>query len=73
MPIEDDLIWYLTWRVREEEGVPAKTRLVKLLYLIDLLNVRDRNEQATNLEWVWPLSRMRFSPRPCLPGGGSRA
>jgi hypothetical protein len=30
VPIEDDLIWYLTWRVREEEGVPAKTRLVKL-------------------------------------------
>jgi hypothetical protein len=53
VPIEDDLIWYLTWRVREEEGVPAKTRLVKLLYLIDLLNVRDRNEQATNLEWVF--------------------
>lgn len=53
MPIEDDLIWYLTWRLREEEGVPAKTRLVKLLYLVDLLNVRDRNEQATNLEWVF--------------------
>jgi hypothetical protein len=53
VPIEDDLVWYLTWRVREEEGVPAKTRLVKLLYLVDLLNVRDRNEQATSLEWIF--------------------
>lgn len=53
MPIEDDLIWYLTWRVRQEEGVPAKTRLVKLLYLVDLMNVRDRGEQATNFEWVF--------------------
>lgn len=53
MPIEDDLVWYLTWRVRQEEGVPAKTRLVKLLYLVDLLNVRDRNEQATSFEWTF--------------------
>ncbi len=53
MPIEDDLVWYLTWRVREEEGVPAKTRLVKLVYLVDLLNVRDRGEQATGLEWIF--------------------
>lgn len=53
MPIEDDLVWYLTWRVREEEGVPAKTRLVKLLYLVDLLNVRDRGEQATGFEWIF--------------------
>ncbi len=51
--IEDDLVWYLAWRVRQEEGVPAKTRLVKLLYLVDLLNVQDRNEQATNFEWVF--------------------
>jgi len=53
VPIEDDLVWYLTWRVRQEEGVPAKTRLVKLLYLVDLLNVRDRNEQATSFEWTF--------------------
>jgi hypothetical protein len=53
MPIEDDLVWYLTWRVRQEDGVPAKTRLVKLLYLVDLLNVRDRGQQATGLRWVF--------------------
>lgn len=53
MPIEDDFVWYLTWRVRQEEGVPAKTRLVKLLYLVDLMNVRDRNEQATSFEWIF--------------------
>ncbi len=53
MPIEDDLVWYLTWRVRQEEGVPAKTRLVKLLYLVDLLNVRGRGVQATSLRWVF--------------------
>lgn len=53
MPIEDDLLWYLTWRVREEGGVPNKTRLVKLLYLVDLLHVRDRGEQATGLRWIF--------------------
>jgi hypothetical protein len=50
MPLEDDLIWYLTWRVRQGDGLPAKTRLVKLLYLVDLMNVRDRGEQATSFE-----------------------
>lgn len=53
MPIEDDLVWYLIWRVREVGGTPAKTRLVKLLYLVDLMNVRDRREQATSFEWVF--------------------
>jgi hypothetical protein len=53
MPIEDDLVWYLIWRVREVGGTPAKTRLVKLLYLVDLMNVRDRREQVTSFEWVF--------------------
>ncbi|MEX1102324.1 MAG: Panacea domain-containing protein [Actinomycetota bacterium] len=53
MPIEDDLLWYLTWRVSHEEGVPAKTRLVKLIYLVDLMNVRDQGEQVTSLRWIF--------------------
>jgi hypothetical protein len=53
MPIEDDLVWYLIWRVREEDGIPAKTRLVKLLYLVDLNSVRDRGEQATSFRWLF--------------------
>jgi hypothetical protein len=53
VPLEDDLIWYLTWRIRQEDGVPAKTRLVKLLYLVDLLNVRDRGSQLTSFHWIF--------------------
>lgn len=53
MPLEDDLLWYLTWRVRQEDGIPAKTRLVKLMYLVDLYAVRDRGEQATSLRWFF--------------------
>lgn len=53
MPIEDDLIWYLIWRVREEDGIPAKTRLVKFLYLVDLYSVRDRGEQTTSFRWLF--------------------
>src|SRR2546427_12940168 len=51
MAIEDDLIWYLVWRVRHEDGMPAKTRLVKLLYLVDLYHVRDRGSQLTSFRW----------------------
>lgn len=53
MSLDDDLIWYLTWRVRHEDGIPAKTRLVKLLYLVDLMNVRERGEQATSFRWIF--------------------
>lgn len=53
MPREDDLLWYLTWRVRQEDGILAKTRLVKLMYLVDLYSVRDRGEQATGLRWIF--------------------
>lgn len=53
MPFEDDLLWYLTWRVRQEDGIPAKTRLVKLMYLVDLYSVRDRGEQATSFRWIF--------------------
>lgn len=53
MPIEDDLLWYLTWRVRQEDGIPAKTRLVKLIYLVDLMNVRDSGQQLTHFNWIF--------------------
>jgi hypothetical protein len=51
--VEDDLIWYLTWRVREEEGTPIKTRLVKLLYLVDLHNMAVTGRQATSFRWIY--------------------
>lgn len=51
MSIPDDLVWYLVWRVGQEEGVASKTKLVKLLYLVDLEMVRRTGQAATQFRW----------------------
>lgn len=45
------MVWYLVWRVRQEGGIPAKTRLVKLMYLVDLEFARASGAPATSFTW----------------------
>ena len=51
LALDEELIWYLTWRVEREETRAAKTRLVKLLYLVDLRHARREGRQATSFTW----------------------
>jgi len=51
--LEGDLIWYIASRSLSF-GVPVtKTRLVKYLYLVDLVVSRDRRRRATDLSWIY--------------------
>ena len=45
------LIAYLIDQVREKEGAPNKTALVKLVYLVDVECCRRFGKPATGLEW----------------------
>ena len=45
------LIAYLIDQVREQEGAPNKTALVKLVYLVDVECWRKLGKPATGLEW----------------------
>ena len=45
------LIAYLIDQVREQEGAPNKTALVKLVYLIDVECWRKLGKPATDLQW----------------------
>lgn len=54
--IEPDLrslIAYVVARTREREITLNRTKLVKLLYLIDVERVRTRRQPLTGLEWVF--------------------
>jgi len=48
-----DLIKYIVWRVEDEGGVLGITRLVKLLYLIDVEYYRRHRRLLTGLEWIF--------------------
>lgn len=48
-----NLILYLVQAIREAGGQPGITRLVKLLYLIDVEFYRRRQRTVTGLEWVF--------------------
>jgi hypothetical protein len=51
MALDAELIWYLTWRTEQEGTRAAKTRLIKLLYLVDLRYARREGQQATSFRW----------------------
>ncbi|MCL5957820.1 MAG: Panacea domain-containing protein [Chloroflexi bacterium] len=46
-----DLIRYILLRVREEEGNLGKTKLIKLLYLVDVEYYRRYEKTLTGLQW----------------------
>jgi len=48
-----DLIKYIVWRVEEEGGILGVTRLVKLLYLIDVEYYRRHRRLLTELKWIF--------------------
>jgi hypothetical protein len=50
-PTLDDLIAYVIDRAIGREAAPTKTKLVKLLYLIDVEQWRAARTLVTNLEW----------------------
>lgn len=47
------LLGYLIDQVNERGGIPIKTQLVKLLYLIDLEHYRGRKRTLTGLPWIF--------------------
>lgn len=53
MAIEDDLIWYLTWKAGATGSPAIKTRLIKLLYLVDLAHTSETGRPATGLRWYY--------------------
>jgi len=50
---EDDLIWYLTWKAASTGSPAIKTRLIKLLYLVDLAHTHQTGRAATGLRWYY--------------------
>ncbi len=53
LALEDNLLWYVVWRSADYELPPTKTRLVKYLYLVDLLASRARRQRMTGLQWIY--------------------
>jgi hypothetical protein len=53
--IEEDLVWYLVQAVQDEQGIPAKTKLVKLIYLVDLHHMKRFGRPATSIRWIFYL------------------
>ncbi len=53
MAIEDDLIWYVTWKAAATGSPAIKTRLIKLLYLVDLAHAAQTGRPATRLRWYY--------------------
>jgi hypothetical protein len=51
--LEQDLVWYLTWRSNDYGTPVTKTRLVKYVYLVDLIATREQRERATRLDWLF--------------------
>jgi hypothetical protein len=51
--IEDDLIWYVTWKATAAGSPAIKTRLIKLLYLVDLAHSAKTGRPATGLRWYY--------------------
>lgn len=47
------LIAYIVARAREREITLTRTRLVKLLYLLDVERIRSRREPVTGVNWVF--------------------
>jgi hypothetical protein len=52
-PSLDELIAYAVARALDREAVLTKTKLVKLLYLIDVETWRSERRLLTNLDWVF--------------------
>lgn len=53
MSLEEDLLWYLVSAVQQEDGTPAKTRLIKLVYLVDLHHTKRYGKPATAVRWIF--------------------
>lgn len=55
MPLIDDLLHYLVWRVTQQGGWAGKTRLIKLLYLVDLQTARSTGAEhgASGTRWLF--------------------
>jgi len=52
-PSLDDLIAYVVSRALDREAVLTKTKLVKLLYLVDVETWRSERRLLTELDWVF--------------------
>ncbi len=50
------LVGYIVARARERRVTLNRARLVKLLYLVDVENIRTRREPVTGVEWVFAAS-----------------
>jgi len=53
LALEENLLWYVAWRSADYELPPTKTRLVKYLYLVDLLASRAQRRHVTELRWIY--------------------
>ena len=51
--VAPDLVSYVVQRVQEREGELSKTKLVKLLYLIDVEHYRRFRKTLTDLTWYF--------------------
>jgi hypothetical protein len=47
------LMGYLIEQINERGGIPIKTQLVKILYLVDLEHYRSRKKTLTGLPWIF--------------------
>jgi hypothetical protein len=50
-----ELICGILTLIRHRNGFATKTKLIKLLYLVDVESYRDRGETVTSLDWVFHL------------------
>ena len=48
---EENLLWYLAWKTGQAGGASVKTRLVKLLYLVELAYAQAGMHPVTDLDW----------------------
>jgi len=58
--LTDDLLLYIVGRLEDQEAYTATTRVVKMLYLVDVEYYRSFGETATDLDW----DSYRFGPYP---------
>jgi len=51
LPVESDLIRYAVWRLSDYDGSPTVTRIIKIVYLVDLLYSRERRRHEMGFSW----------------------
>jgi hypothetical protein len=49
--VESDLVRYVVWRTSDYDGSPVVTRIVKLVYLVDLTYSRERRRHELGFSW----------------------